>query len=103
MMQERKGIQKKKTDKRRQRQKMRFAYEIKNGCAVVRRCYDFGKEAEIPSEIEDCPVTELGAYAFSAHLNKERFRQELKTETVKIWNDEMKDREPVEPSPDTAP
>lgn len=82
---------------------MRFAYEIKNGYAVVRRCYDFGKEAEIPSEIEGCPVTELGAYAFSAHLDKERFRQELETETVRIWNDEMKDREPVEPSPDTAP
>ena len=44
---------------------MRFAYEIKNGCAVVRRCYDFGKEAEIPSEIDGYPVTELGAYAFS--------------------------------------
>ena len=82
---------------------MRFAYEIKNGCAVVRRCYDFGKEAEIPSEIDGCPVTELGAYAFSAHLGREQFALELKSKAVKIWNFETKEQEAEEPSPEAAP
>ncbi len=82
---------------------MRFAYEIKNGCAVVRRCYDFGKEAEIPSEIDGYPVTELGAYAFSNHLDRERFSRELKNGTIKIWNSESGEKEPAEPSPDAAP
>lgn len=82
---------------------MRFAYEIKNGCATVRRCYDFGKEAEIPSRIADCPVTELGAYAFSAHLDRERLAQELEQGTVKIWNEETKEQEPSELKPDREP
>lgn len=82
---------------------MRFAYEIKNGCAVVRRCYDFGKEAEIPSEIDGFPVTELGAYAFSAHLDRERFGQELENRNVKIWNTETKEQEASEPEAETAP
>lgn len=46
---------------------MTFAYEIKNGEAVILRCYDYGTEAEIPEYIEGCPVTELAPYAFSAH------------------------------------
>lgn len=82
---------------------MRFAYEIKNGCAVVRRCYDFGKEAEIPSEIDGYPVTEVGAYAFSAHLSRDQFQQELGNGTVKIWNFETGVQEPAEPSPEIGP
>ncbi len=82
---------------------MRFAYEIRNGCAVVRRCYDFGNEVEIPPVIDGCPVTELGAYAFSAHLDKERFQQELENETVKIWNPETGAQELSEPLPEIAP
>ena len=82
---------------------MRFAYEIKNGCAVVRRCYDFGNEAEIPSEIDGHPVTELGAYAFSAHMDREQFWHELENRTVKIWNPETGEQEVSEPDAETVP
>lgn len=82
---------------------MRFAYEIKNGCAVVRRCYDFGNEAEIPSEIDGHPVTELGAYAFSAHMDREQFLHELGNGTVKIWNPETGEQEVSEPDAETVP
>lgn len=51
---------------------MTFAYEIKNGEAVVWRCYDYGTEAEIPQYIEGCPVTELAPYAFSGHMDESR-------------------------------
>ena len=82
---------------------MRFAYEIKKGCAVVRRCYDFGNEAEIPSEIDGHPVTELGAYAFSAHMDREQFWHELGNRTVKIWNPETGEQEVSEPDAETVP
>ncbi len=82
---------------------MRFAYEIKNGCAVVRRCYDFGNEAEIPSEIDGHPVTELGAYAFSAHMDREQFWHELGNRTGKIWNPETGEQEVSEPDAETVP
>ena len=82
---------------------MRFAYEIKNGCAVVRRCYDFGNEGEIPSEIDGHPVTELGAYAFSAHMDREQFWHELGNRTVKIWNPETGEQEVSEPDAETVP
>ena len=82
---------------------MRYAYEIKNGCAVVRRCYDFGNEAEIPSEIDGHPVTELGAYAFSAHMDREQFWHELGNRTVKIWNPETGEQEVSEPDAETVP
>lgn len=82
---------------------MRFAYEIKNGCAVVRRCYDFGNEAKIPSEIDGHPVTELGAYAFSAHMDREQFWHELGNRTVKIWNPETGEQEVSEPDAETVP
>lgn len=82
---------------------MRFAYEIKDGCAVVLRCYDFGNEAELPEHIDGCPVTELGAYAFSAHLDRERFLQDLENGTVKIWNAETGVREDQAPDPGNAP
>lgn len=82
---------------------MRFAYEIKNGCAVVRRCYDFGNEAEIPSEIDGHPVTELGAYAFSAHMDREQFWHELGNRTVKIWNPKTGEQEVSEPDAETVP
>lgn len=82
---------------------MRFAYEIKNGCAVVRRCYDFGNEAEIPSEIDGHSVTELGAYAFSAHMDREQFWHELGNRTVKIWNPETGEQEVSEPDAETVP
>lgn len=72
---------------------MRFAYEIKDGGVVVRRCFDFGGEAEIPSAIDGHPVTELGAYAFSAHLDRELLWQELENKTVKIWNFETGEQE----------
>ncbi len=82
---------------------MRFAYEIKNGCAVVRRCYDFGEEADIPAEIDSYPVRELGAYAFSEHLEKEALEREIKQGTVKIWNAEMQRREDADSSKETEP
>ena len=47
---------------------MKIAYEIKKEEAVIWRCYDYGSEAELPEQIEGCPVTELAPYVFSAHM-----------------------------------
>ena len=69
----------------------------------MRRCYDFGNEAEIPSEIDGHPVTELGAYAFSAHMDREQFWHELGNRTVKIWNPETGEQEVSEPDAETVP
>ena len=38
----------------------------------------------IPEEIDGLPVTEIGAYAFSAHLNKAVFQKELAEGKIRI-------------------
>lgn len=51
-----------------------FAYEIKGDSAVVLRCFSRDGKAEIPEQIEGYPVTAIGAYAFSAHMDEAAFQ-----------------------------
>lgn len=46
---------------------MEYEYEKSGGQIRIVRCFAEGGIVELPEEIEGCPVTEIGAYAFSAH------------------------------------
>lgn len=43
-----------------------YEIEKKNDTVIICRCYVCGGTIEIPKEIDGCPVTEIGNYAFSA-------------------------------------
>ncbi len=49
-----------------------FAYEIRGNSAVILRCFLRDGRVEIPEHIGGYPVTELGAYAFSAHFEEKQ-------------------------------
>ena len=51
-----------------------FAYELKGNSAVILRCFSRDTKAEIPEMLEGHPVTEVGAYAFSAHMDEAAFK-----------------------------
>lgn len=61
-----------------------FAYEKKGNSAVIRRCFSRDTKAVIPEEIDGLPVTEIGAYAFSAHLDEDAFQKDLADGKIKI-------------------
>lgn len=61
-----------------------FAYEKKGNSAVIRRCFSRDTKAVIPEEIDGLPVTEIGAYAFSAHLDEAAFQKELAEGKIRI-------------------
>ena len=61
-----------------------FAYEKKGNSAVIRRCFSRDTKAVIPEEIDGLPVTEIGAYAFSAHLDEAVFQKELAEGKIRI-------------------
>ncbi|MCC8050861.1 MAG: leucine-rich repeat domain-containing protein [Clostridiales bacterium] len=46
-----------------------FAYEKKEDGAVILRCFSRDGIVRIPERIDGLPVRELGAYAFSAHMD----------------------------------
>ena len=50
-----------------------FAYERKGNSAVIRRCFSRDTKAAVPGMIDGLPVTELAPYAFSAHLDFEKY------------------------------
>ena len=61
-----------------------FAYEKKGNSAVIRRCFSRDSKAVIPEAIDGLPVTEIGAYAFSAHLDETAFQKELAEGKIRI-------------------
>lgn len=61
-----------------------FAYEIKGDSAVVLRCFSRDGRVEIPEQIEGYPVTEIGAYAFSAHLDEAAFQRGIKQGRIRF-------------------
>ena len=65
---------------------MKLVYEIKEGGAVVWRCYDYGTEAGIPETIEECPVTELAPYAFSAHMEERLLERGIREGRLRLWD-----------------
>ncbi len=46
-----------------------FAYEKKGDGAVILRCFSRDGIVRIPEQVDGLPVRELGAYAFSAHMD----------------------------------
>ena len=66
---------------------MIYAYEIKNDAAAVLRCYGYGTEVELPEEIAGFPVAELGAYAFSEHMDLSMLRDGLESGMLLLWDD----------------
>ncbi|MCC8137665.1 MAG: leucine-rich repeat domain-containing protein [Clostridiales bacterium] len=46
-----------------------FAYEKKGDGAVILRCFSRDGTVQIPERMDGLPVRELGAYAFSAHMD----------------------------------
>lgn len=69
-----------------------FAYEKKGNSAVIRRCFSRDTKVVIPEQIEGIPVTEIGAYAFSAHLDETALKQEIEQGTVKITTSVLEER-----------
>lgn len=65
---------------------MKLVYEIKEGRAVVWRCYDYGSEAGIPEAIEGCPVTELAPYAFSDHMEEKLLERGVQEGRLRLWD-----------------
>ena len=57
---------------------MKLAYERKESGVVIRRCYDYGSEAELPEQIEGRPVTELAPYAFSVHMEEGALERDIR-------------------------
>ena len=57
-----------------------FAYEKKGKRPVIRRVFHVDTKAVIPEEIDGLPVTEIGAYAFSAHLDEAVFQRSWQRE-----------------------
>lgn len=62
-----------------------FAYEIKKDSAVIRRCFSHDTTAEIPDEVDGYPVTEIGPYAFSRHLDEQELEKEIDSRQVKLY------------------
>lgn len=63
---------------------MEIAYEIKEGEAIVWRCYEYGTEAELPGTIEGRPVTELAPYVFSAHMDEKLLEQKIREGKIRM-------------------
>lgn len=65
---------------------MKLAYERKESGVVIRRCYDYGSEAELPEQIEGRPVTELAPYAFSAHMEEGALERDIRQGRLRLWD-----------------
>lgn len=62
-----------------------FVYEIKEDSAVILRCFSRDTKVEIPEQIEGYPVTEVGPYAFSAHMDEAAFYPGIKNGRTKLY------------------
>lgn len=61
---------------------MKFAYEIQDKTAIIRRCFGYGDEIEIPGSLEGYPVTELAPYIFSEHFREEELKEGIEAGQV---------------------
>lgn len=61
-----------------------FAYELKGDSAVILRCFSRDGKVEVPEQLEGYPVTELGAYAFSAHLDEQAFQRRIARKEIRF-------------------
>lgn len=62
-----------------------FAYEVREGSAVILRCFSRDSKAEIPDEIEGYPVREIAPYAFSAHLDGGGLLEAVRTGRARMY------------------
>lgn len=75
---------------------MIIAYERRDSSAIIRRCFTYGGEAELPARIAGYPVTELGAYACSLHQDANVLTEGLRNGDFALWDD--LEESPVDPS-----
>ena len=54
-----------------------YKYERINDEIKILRCFERGGNVRIPEEVEGCPVTEIGDYAFSSHRNQTEGKEEI--------------------------
>ena len=64
-----------------------FVYERKGDSAVIRRCFSHEECAVIPEQICGLPVTEVGPYCFSAHMDEKAFRKEFEAGNLRIFQE----------------
>ncbi len=64
-----------------------FMYEKKGDSAVIRRCFSHEECVVIPEQICGLPVTEVGPYCFSAHMDEKAFRKEFEAGKLQIFQD----------------
>ena len=78
-----------------------FAYELKGNSAVILRCFSRDTKAEIPEMLEGHPVTEVGAYAFSAHMDETNFENGIRSRKIKIYIPDMMGTLPLDSARDS--
>lgn len=66
---------------------MRIAYEKQEDSVKIWGCFAYGNTAELPEQIEGCPVTELAPYAFSDHVDKNKLEEGLKSGKIHLWGE----------------
>lgn len=72
-------------DKNRPETAQIFAYERKENSAVIWRCFSHDTKAVIPSELDGYPVTEIAAYAFSAHMDQKILEKEIESGHIQFY------------------
>lgn len=63
-----------------------FAYEKMEDGIRIWRCFSYDTRAVIPKSLEGLPVTEIGPYAFSAHMDEKEFQEGLACGRIHIYN-----------------
>lgn len=79
-----------------------FAYELKGDSAVILRCFSRDTKAEIPEILEGHPVTEVGAYAFSAHMDEKAFEKGIRSGKIRMYIPVMMSRPALEAAKKSA-
>lgn len=67
---------------------MKFAYEIQDKTVIIRRCFGYGDEIEIPGSLVGYPVTELAPYIFSEHFRKEELKEGIEAGRVFFFGED---------------
>ena len=67
---------------------MKFAYEIQDKTVIIRRCFGYGDEIEIPGSLEGYPVTELAPYIFSEHFREEELKEGIEAGRVFFFGED---------------
>ena len=64
-----------------------FMYERKGDSAVIRRCFSHEECVVIPEQICGLPVTEVGPYCFSAHMDEKALQKEFEAGKLQIFQE----------------